>query len=118
MKRCRERMSGACLLLRRKELFNLVELLGNTQLPRAIERFINQKAAIIGGPYIIRWRSSHTTAKAPCFLAQFTLSNLVGSGHFNMLVAHSNFLQDLLQSPENERFFTARRIPRRRTKNA
>ena len=53
MKRYRERMSGACLLLRRKEFFNLAELLENAQLPRAIERFINQKAAIVGGPYII-----------------------------------------------------------------
>ena len=53
MKRCRERMSGACLLLGPKEFFNLAELLENAQLPRAIERFINQKAAIVGGPYII-----------------------------------------------------------------
>ena len=33
MKRYRERMSGACLLLRRKEFFNLAELLENAAPP-------------------------------------------------------------------------------------
>ena len=37
------------------------------------------------GPHISGWRSSHTTAKALCFVAQFTLFDLVGRGHIETL---------------------------------
>jgi hypothetical protein len=40
-------MSSASLFPLRKEAFNLVEVLETAQLPRAMERFINQKAAIV-----------------------------------------------------------------------
>ena len=80
-------MSSAGLFPLRKEVLNLVEVFETARLPRAIERFIDQKAAVVGGPHISGWRPSQTTAKALCFVAQFTLSDLVGSGHIEMLAA-------------------------------
>ena len=84
-------MSSAGLFPLHKEVFNLVEVFETAQLPRAIERFINQKAAVVGGPHISGWRSSQTTAKALCFVAQFILSDLVGGGHIEMLAAALSF---------------------------
>ena len=111
MKRYRERMSGACLLLRRKEFFNLAELLENVQLPRAIERFINQKAAIVGGPYIILMAIFAYNSQGPLPSWPNSLS-LISLGVAILVCSrHSNFLQDLLQSPENERFFYRSKNP-------
>ena len=80
-------MSSAGLFPLHKEVFNLVEVLETARLPRAIERFIDEKTAVIGGPHISGWRSSQTTAKALCFVAQFTLSDLVRGGHIELLAA-------------------------------
>ena len=50
-----------------KEGFNLADVFETARLPPGIERFIDEKAAVIGGPHISGWRSSQTTADAlPC----------------------------------------------------
>jgi hypothetical protein len=53
--------SSAGLFPLHKEVLNLVEVFETARLPRAIERFINQKAAVVGGPHISGWRCSQTT---------------------------------------------------------
>jgi hypothetical protein len=55
-------------------VLNVVEVFETVKFPRAIGRFINQQAAVVSGPRVSGWRSSHTTAKDLCFVAQLTLS--------------------------------------------
>ena len=71
-------MSSAGLFPLHKEVLNLVEIFETVKFPRAIGRFINQQAAVVSGPHVSGWRSSQTTAKDLCFVAQLTLS--VSSG--------------------------------------
>ena len=74
-------MSSAGLFPLHKEVLNLVEVFETVKFPRAIGRFINQQAAVVSGPHVSGWRSSQTTAKDLCFVAQLTLSDLVGGCH-------------------------------------
>jgi hypothetical protein len=68
-----------------KEFLNFVEVFETAKFPRAIRRFINQQAAVVSGPHVSGWRSSQTTAKDLCFVAQLILSDLVGGCHIETL---------------------------------
>jgi hypothetical protein len=81
-----------------KEIFNLVEVFEASELPRAIERFINQIAAVVRGPHLSGWRFSQTTAKAFSFVAQFILPDLVGGGHTETL-GQSKFPHKMFYKP-------------------
>jgi hypothetical protein len=76
------RLSSVRLFSIQKELLNLVEVFETVKFPRAIGRFITQQAAVVSGPHVSGWRSSQTTAKDLCFVAQLTLFDLV-VGHFS-----------------------------------
>jgi len=69
-----------------KEVLNLVEVFETVNFTRAIGRFINQQAAVVSGPHVSGWRSSQTTAKDLCFVAQLTVSvsDLVGVARLNV----------------------------------
>ena len=70
--------SSAGLFPLHKEILNLIKIFETVKFPRAIGRFINQQAAAVGAPHVSGWRSSQTTANALCFVAQLTLSDLIG----------------------------------------
>jgi hypothetical protein len=82
-------MSSAGLFPLHKEVLNLVEIFETVKFPRAIGRFINQQAAVVSGPHVSGWRSSQTTANALCFVAQLTLSDLIGGCHSETRVWNS-----------------------------
>ena len=94
-------MSSAGLFPLHKEVLNLVEIFETVKFPRAIGRFINQQAAVVSGPHVSGWRSSQTTAKDLCFVAQLTLSDLVGSWHIQTL-ARLKLLQNFLRATKGE----------------
>jgi hypothetical protein len=64
-----------------KEVFNLVEVFETVNFPEQSGVSQTSKAAVISGTHGSGWRSSQTTAKDLCFVAQLTLSDLVGAAY-------------------------------------